>query len=217
MSEVGMLPAQLMGLDPKKFKRFNDLIVKKKFLDNLINNVINTYSFTKKKMCNSVILNYDEHSEDLFKWYQQLISESLGKKSKGIFPVISCMPKDNHSVLQLYLCGFKPNFYTFFIVEDKNSLRLNSKYLLDDFKFLKQKNTFDILNSQRISTQNIFKKKNIPFRSFYIKKRNEETLGELFCFFTLETILLSHLLMVNPLNQPEVESIKKETFRILKN
>jgi len=217
MSEVGMLPAQLMGLDPKKFKRFNDLIVKKKFLDNLINNVINTYSFTKKKMCNSVILNYDEHSEDLFKWYQQLISESLGKKSKGILPVISCMPKDNHSVLQLYLSGFKPNFYTFFIVEDKNSLRLNSKYLLDDFKFLKQKNTFDILNSQRISTQNIFKKKNIPFRSFYIKKRNEETLGELFCFFTLETILLSHLLMVNPLNQPEVESIKKETFRILKN
>ncbi len=217
MSEVGMLPAQLMGLDPKKFKRFNDLIVKKKFLDNLINNVINTYSFTKKKMCNSVILNYDEHSEDLFKWYQQLISESLGKKSKGILPVISCMPKDNHSVLQLYLSGFKPNFYTFFIVEDKNSLRLNSKYLLDDFKFLKQKNAFDILNSQRISTQNIFKKKNIPFRSFYIKKRNEETLGELFCFFTLETILLSHLLMVNPLNQPEVESIKKETFRILKN
>ena len=217
MSEVGMLPAQLMGLDPKKFKRFNDLIFKKKFLDNLINNVINTYSFTKKKMCNSVILNYDEHSEDLFKWYQQLVSESLGKKSKGILPVISCMPKDNHSVLQLYLSGFKPNFYTFFIVEDKNSLRLNSKYLLDDFKFLKQKNAFDILNSQRISTQNIFKKKNIPFRSFYIKKRNEETLGELFCFFTLETILLSHLLMVNPLNQPEVESIKKETFRILKN
>ena len=168
-------------------------------------------------MCNSVILNYDEHSEDLFKWYQQLISESLGKKSKGILPVISCMPKDNHSLLQLYLNGFKTNFYTFFIVEDKNSLRLNSKYLLDDFKFLKQKNTFDILNSQRISTQNIFKKKNIPFRSFYIKKRNEETLGELFCFFTLETILLSHLLMVNPLNQPEVESIKKETFRILKN
>ena len=34
------------------------------------------------------------------------------------------------------------------------------------------------------------KKKNIPFRSFEIKKRDEKTLGELFCFFILETILL---------------------------
>ena len=45
---------------------------------------------------------------------QQLVSESLGKKSKGIIPIISTMPKDNHSVLQLYLSGFKSNFYTFY-------------------------------------------------------------------------------------------------------
>ena len=52
---------------------------------------------------NSVILNYDEKSDNLFKWYQQLIAESLGKKGKGLFPIISSMPKDNHSLLQLYL------------------------------------------------------------------------------------------------------------------
>ena len=73
------------------------------------------------------------------------------------------------------------------------------------------------MNSQRIATENIFKTKKIPFRSFYIKKRNEETLGELFCFFTLEVILLSHLFKVNPLDQPDVELVKKETFKILKN
>ena len=39
----------------------------------------------KNKKFNSVILNYDINSDDLFKWYQQLVSESLGKKSKGIF------------------------------------------------------------------------------------------------------------------------------------
>ena len=93
---------------------------------------------------------------------------------------------------------------------------LNSKLLFDKFTFLKQKNSFEILNSQRIATENVFKNKKIPFRSFYIKKRNEETLGKLFCFFTLEVILLSHLLKVNPLNQPEVELIKKETFKILR-
>ena len=37
----------------------------------------------KKKRFNSVIINYDEKSENLFNWYQQLIAESLGKNQKG--------------------------------------------------------------------------------------------------------------------------------------
>ena len=216
LSEVGMLPAELMGLKEGQFKQFNNLITKKKFLKNLVNNVLSTYQFVKTKKFNSVILNYDPNSEDFFKWYQQLVSESLGKNSKGIFPIISTMPKDNHSMLQLYLSGFKPNFYTFFIVEEKNSAKLNPNLLTNNLNFLKQKNIFQILDTQRIATQNIFRLKKIPFRSFYIKQRNEKTLGELFCFFTLEVILLSHLLKVNPLDQPEVELIKKETFKILK-
>tara|TARA_B100002051_G_scaffold88680_1_gene84712 strand:+ start:37 stop:1176 length:1140 start_codon:yes stop_codon:yes gene_type:complete len=216
LSEVGMLPAQLMGLNERKFKQFNNLIIKPKFLKDLTNNVLSMYKLIKMKKFNSVILNYDYKSDDFFKWYQQLVSESLGKKSKGILPIISTMPKDNHSILQLYLSGFNSNFYTFFIVEDRNKIKLNSEYLLNDFKFLKKKSLFEILNSQKIATENVFRLKKIPFRSFYIKQRDEKTLGELFCFFTLEVILLSHLLKVNPLNQPEVELVKKETFKILK-
>ena len=217
LSEVGMLPSELMGLNEKKFKQFNNLITKKYFLDNLINNVLSIYKFTKNQKNNSVILNYDPFSESLFKWYQQLVSESLGKKSKGIMPIISKMPKDNHSLLQLYLSGFKKNFYTFYIVEENETKKLRSNLLFDEFKLLKGKNYFEIINSQRRATENIFKIKNIPYRSFYIKKRNEETIGELFCFFTLEVILLSKLLKVNPLDQPEVELVKKETFQILKS
>ena len=174
------------------------------------------YDLIKKRKFNSIVLNYDPYSEDLFKWYQQLVSESLGKNSKGVLPIISTMPKDNHSLLQLYLSGFKSNFYTFYIVNETNSSKLNPKLLFKEFNFLKRKKTYQILNAQRLATIKIFKAKKIPFRSFYINKRNEQTLGELFCFFTLEVILLSHLLKVNPLNQPEVELVKKETFKILK-
>ena len=55
------------------------------------------------------------------------------------------------------------------------------------------------------------KKKKIPHRSFLIKKRDEKTLGELFIFFMLETILLGRALNVNPYDQPSVELIKTET------
>ena len=61
----------------------------------------------------------------------------------------------------------------------------------------------------------MFLKKNIPFRSFEIKKRNEKTLGELFSFFILETILIGKSLNINPFDQPAVELIKKETKKLL--
>jgi len=215
LSEVGMLPAELMGFDERKFKRLNLLINNNNFLKKLIINVDATLKFIKQGKFNSIILNYDEKSENLFKWYQQLIAESLGKKSKGLLPMISNMPKDNHSLLQLYLDGPKKNFFTFFNVLEKKSEIINKKNILNTHAYLKNKSIFQILNSQKKATENIFKKRKLPFRSFELLRRNEETLGELFCFFILETILLGRALKVNPLDQPSVELVKKETKKIL--
>ena len=215
LSEVGMLPAELMGFDERKFKRLNLLINNNNFLKKLIINVDATLKFIKQGKSNSIILNYDEKSENLLKWYQQLIAESLGKKSKGLLPMISNMPMDNHSLLQLYLDGPKKNFYTFFNVFEKKSEIINKKNILNTHAYLKNKSIFQILNSQKKATENIFKKRKLPFRSFELLRRNEETLGELFCFFILETILLGRALKVNSFDQPSVELIKKETKKIL--
>ena len=215
LSEVGMVPAELMGLNSSHFKRFNYLIKNKNFVKSLIYNVSSILYFSKKKKFNSVIINYDAKSESLFKWYQQLVAESLGKNNKGILPIISNMPKDNHSVMQLYLDGFKNNFFTFFYVNEKNSTKINNSLILPTHMYLKNKNISEIIHAQKSASENIFKKKNIPFRSFEIKSRNEETLGELFSFFILETILLGKCLGLDPYNQPAVDLIKKESKKIL--
>ena len=125
------------------------------------------------------------------------------------------MPKDNHSVMQLYLDGFQNNFYTFFHVNEKNSNNINNNKILSSQKFLKNKNLSNIIFSQKKATENVFKKKKIPFRSFEIYKRNENTLGELFCFFMLETILIGKCLKIDPFDQPAVELIKQETKKLL--
>ena len=215
LSEVGMLPAELMGLDANKFRQLNSLIKNKQFINSLVSGISSTLNYIKNKKYNSIILNYDEKSENLFKWYQQLVAESLGKKSKGLLPIVSNMPKDNHSVMQLYLDGFKNNFYTFFYTNELKSESLKSSQILSSQKFLRGKNLSNIMYAQKIATENVFNKKKIPFRSFEIKKRNEKTLGELFCFFILETILIGKLLNVNPYDQPAVELIKKETKKLL--
>tara|TARA_B100001057_G_scaffold292926_1_gene292994 strand:- start:4919 stop:6070 length:1152 start_codon:yes stop_codon:yes gene_type:complete len=215
LSEVGMLPANLMGLNVKKFKQLNSLIKNKTFFNSLISNVSSTLFFIKKKKFNSIIINYDEQSESLFKWYQQLVAESLGKKSKGLLPIVSNMPKDNHSVMQLYLDGFQNNFFTFFYYNEANSNKLKNSEVLPDLKYLRGKNLSQITYAQKKATEIVFNKKKIPFRSFEVKKRDEKTLGELFCFFILETILIGKSLNLNPYNQPAVELIKTETKKIL--
>ena len=216
LSEVGMLPSILMGLKEEKFKNFDNLIRNRKFIDGLVDSITSTIFYIKNKKFNSIILNYDQRSQELFKWYQQLLAESLGKKSKGLLPIISTMPKDNHSLMQLYLDGPKNNFYTFFDVLEKKSPKINNSFILNSHNYLKNKSFLDIKIAQKKATQNVFKNKKIPFRSFNVLNRSENSLGEIFTFFMLETILLGHALKVNPFDQPSVELIKIETNKILK-
>ena len=143
-----------------KFKRFNDLIKNKSFIENLVTNVASIIYYVKKKKFNSVILNYDEDSEDLFKWYQQLMAESLGKKGKGIFPIISSMPKDNHSLLQLYLDGPKNNFFTFFFSHERENIKIIKNKYFHFSDYLKNQTIGNVLASKKLATENVFLKKN---------------------------------------------------------
>jgi len=216
LSEAGMFPAALMGLKVLKFKNFEKLINNKKFVSSLIHNVASIYTLSTEGINNSVFLNYDTRLNDLCLWYQQLVGESLGKNRKGISPTISTCPKDHHSLLQLYLDGPRDKFFTFFSsVNKKNTQNINSKIIPSNMKFIKNKSLNSIIRAQCEATKNIFKSKNILFRSFIFFKNNESELGYFFTFFVLETILLAKLMKVNPFNQPAVEKIKIETKKIL--
>ena len=162
LSEVGMLPAELMGLNPKKFRQLDNLIKNKNFLNLLINNTASILDFLKK--FNSVIINYDYKSDYLFRWYQQLVAESLGKKGKGILPIISTMPKDNHSVMQLYLDGFKNNFFTIFYCKEKFSQKLNKNKLLESYKYLGSQSIDNILFNQKV-----LQKKSLNRKIFHLE------------------------------------------------
>ena len=215
LSEVGMLPAELLGLKSEKFKKFNNLIKDKNFINTLINNVDTMYKFYLSGKTNSVMLNFDKSLISLLEWYQQLLSESLGKKGKGFFPIISNLPKDNHSLMQLYLDGNKNNFFTIFDVIDYKAPKINNKNILSGYNFLKNKSIKSVKIAQKDAVKRVFKKQNLKFRNFEIWKKDEESLGIIFTYFMLETILLGKLMKLNPFDQPAVESIKKETKKIL--
>ena len=215
LSEVGMLPAELLGLKSEKFKKFDNLIKNRHFTSTLINNVDMMYKFYLSGKTNSVILNFDKSLISLLEWYQQLLSESLGKKGKGFFPIISNLPKDNHSLMQLYLDGRKNNFFTIFDTINHKAPKIKNKNLFLSYNFLKNKNIKSVMNAQKDAVKKVFQKQGLKFRNFEILIKDEESLGIIFTYFMLETILLGKLMKLNPFDQPAVESIKKETKKIL--
>ena len=212
-SEVGMLPAYFMGLNPDKFKKnIPDLINKKKELNNIVKKTLNL-KIKKNKVF--IFFNYIPELKNFLFWSQQLLAESLGKNKKGFLPVISNAPKDHHSLLQLYLDGPKNLFFYVFSSQDKRRLRVNTKIFGKGIKFLDKKKYEYIKLSQKNAFIKVLKEKKIPVREIVIKKFDEATLGKLFFLFIFETLTLSKVLKINPFDQPAVERVKVLTKKLL--
>ena len=212
LSEVGILPAYLMGLNIFKIRsKIKDSFDKKnKFFikesTTKLASLMNT-----KKFNNLVLLNYCPELDKFLFWCQQLLAESLGKKSKGFLPSVSSAPKDHHSLLQLYLDGPKDKIFNIFSLEKKSNLKINLNKNKNISSYLNNKKINKIKISQKNALIKAFEKKKIPYREFRIKIINEEILGKLFSIFIVETIILGKLLNINPFDQPAVEQVKIDT------
>ena len=211
-SDVGILPAYLMGLNIKKMRLKILELLNKDNKNFLLESCINlALIINSKKSNNLIFLNYAPSLEKFLYWCQQLIAESLGKKGKGFLPVISNVPKDHHSLLQLYLDGPSDKLFHIFSVNKKSKeiVKTNSN------SFLNNKNLSSIKIAQQNALIKSLEKKKISFRQFKINKPDEETLGQLFSYFILETVIVAKLLNLNPFDQPAVEQVKILTKKFL--
>ena len=216
LSEVGMVPAYLMGLNIKKIRKnlLTHLKTKNKiFLKDSVVKLTNL--LINNKFQNLIFFNYVPQLEKFLYWNQQLIAESLGKKEKGFLPLISNAPKDHHSLLQLYLDGPKDKLFYIFSTERFNDKKIITKNLDKNLDFLNNKSLNQIKIAQKNAFIKVLKRKKIPFREFIIKDFSEQNLGELFSYFTLETALIGKLSNINPFDQPAVEQVKVDAKRLL--
>jgi glucose-6-phosphate isomerase len=212
-SEVGMLPAYLMGLNPKNFKKnLPKFLNSKKILSNSIKQLL---KIKIKKFKVVILFNYVPELNNFLFWLQQLLAESLGKKKKGFIPVVSNAPKDHHSLLQLYLDGPKDKIFYVFSSKSKKNLKLNCDVFGKEMSYLNKKSYQDVKVSQKNAFIEILKKNRTPFREIVIKKFDENTLGKLFLLFIFETIALGKMMKINPFDQPAVEKVKVLTKKFL--
>ena len=111
LSEVGIIPAFLMGIDIKKLrKNLTRHLDKKNKASFKQSPIILAELLSKGKIKNVVFLNYHPKLNQFLFWCQQLIAESLGKKKS--FQLFQTFQKII-TVYYLYLDGPKIKFFIF--------------------------------------------------------------------------------------------------------
>ena len=213
LTDVGMLPAFLMGLKNSNFKKgLTKLLHNKSFFLKSFK-IIEKLNISKIKTL--IFFNYVPELQDFLYWCQQLFAESLGKKNKGFLPVISNAPKDHHSLLQLYLAGPKDKVFYVFSKSETQGVKIKSSFFEKSMGYLNNKKYNDVVLSQKNAFIKVLKMNKIPHREIFIDKIDENTLGKLFLQFIFETIFIGKVMKINPFDQPAVEDVKTLTKKFL--
>jgi glucose-6-phosphate isomerase len=160
-----------------------------------------------------VNIGYLQQFSSYLEWYSQIIAESLGKNGTGITPLRGLGPNDQHSMLQLYLDGPQDKIYTLFYVPNlKDTTKICS---FEEFGYIAEKYLSDINTANFLATESALSNNNLPTRTILLPDLSSRSIGSLVAHSMLETIMLSHMMNINPFDQPGVELIKTKSKQLI--
>lgn len=214
LTNVGLLPAAIAGLDIRALRRGAQDIVRK--LDRAKQPTDFAPALGAAMQCAhiaagrniSVMLPYSERLAGFSAWYRQNWAESLGKNGKGSTPIRALGTTDQHSQLQLYLAGPKDKLFHLILLKRGGTGRAIPVPAREDLIYMQRKTVGDIMQAEQIATMETLIQQGCPVRLFELEGLAEEQVGALLMHFMLEIILTSYLLGVNAYDQPAVEDGK---------
>jgi glucose-6-phosphate isomerase len=217
LTNVGLLPAALLGLDVTAIRSgaataLAPIIAGKPAAEipACIGAALAVSLAESKSKTISVLMGYADRLERLTRWYVQLWAESLGKDGKGTTPVGALGPVDQHSQLQLFIAGPRDKLFTIVTTGTAGrGPRMDGELsALAGEEGFTGKTIGDLIAAQGRATAETLAKNGCPVRTIHIERLDEASLGELLMHFMLETIIAAHLLGVDPFDQPAVEEGK---------
>jgi len=152
-------------------------------------------------------------------WYDQLLSESLGKHEKGATPITVVNTRDLHSRGQQHQEGRRDKLITNVIVDHVRRDRLaigKSELDQDQLNSLADKTLPDIMSAAIQGTNQAYAEVGRPTTNLHLPRADEPAMGQLFQMFMLATALEGRLIGINPYGQPGVEAYKKNMNAILR-
>lgn len=222
---TGLIPALLLHLDAIGLREGAQSVI-----DPLLNGTrasdyapaagaaIQAYFLRRANNSTNIFMPYGEKFKKFGQWFVQLWSESLGKQGQGTTPIAANGPVDQHSQLQLFLDGPPDKFFTILMRAVSRRGPMAPEALARDpqIGYLAGKTVGDLVDSQQRATAQTLANKGRPVRVIEIAELNERTMGALMMHYMIETVLMAHILDVDPFDQPAVEDGKKLTRKFLK-
>ena len=165
-----------------------------------------------------VLSMWEQGLEALGFWYDQLLSESLGKEEKGATPITVVNTRDLHSRGQQHQEGGRDKLITNVIVEKPRREEVTvgtSTFNQDDLNRISSKTVADIMKAAIEGNKLAYQEVNRPTTDLLLPDASEHTLGQLYQMLMLATALEGYLIGINPYGQPGVEAYKKHMNALL--
>ncbi len=227
LSIVGIAPSLAVGVDvvtilnsaKATFTHLLDPSIDISKKNAAIGAATQAYLYKHEGISQTVLMPYDTRLVPFSRWFQQLWAESVGKDGKGTTPSCALGPVDQHSQLQLYLQGPRDKFFTIITeeIEGKGQIIDEDVCKAYGIDYLSGHTIGDLVSAEAKATIRTLQENNRPARVVSCSAIDETALGQLFAHFMIETIIMAHLIDVNPYDQPAVESGKQFTINALKN
>ncbi|MFI5389780.1 MAG: glucose-6-phosphate isomerase [Bacteriovoracales bacterium] len=216
LSSVGILPGLFSGI------KVIDLLSGATQLSNEIESVANTANFLmdqyNKGNDETVLMPYSSKLRNFSDWFVQLWAESLGKEGKGLTPISSYGVTDQHSQVQLFMEGPANKVVIFLEIKKFTyDFSLLNKEEGHNFKILSPHTLSELMKAEFEGTIKAFKDAKRPFVRISLDALDEKNLGKLILFFESLTVMMAHLLKINPFNQPGVEAGKVNAYQFLES
>lgn len=217
LSNVGLLPAMLMGLDAEAVREGARSVMQRllgtvdaKEIEPAMGAAVHHALARHHGVRICVLMPYADRFRLFAAWFQQLWAESLGKDGHGTQPVAAAGPVDQHSQLQLYLDGPADKYFSILMFETAGSgPRIPESYRSDPLiGYLAGHSVGDLTDCQQRATAETLARAGRPVRTFHIAEQDERAMGALLMHFMLETILAGLMMRIDPFDQPAVERSK---------
>jgi glucose-6-phosphate isomerase len=223
---VGLLPAAIAGLDIRALLLGASTMTKRFLEEPFERNPVLQYAAVndlmneEMKKSTRVLAVWSRKLEAVGWWYDQLLSESLGKQGKGATPMTVVYTRDLHSRGQQHQDGTRDKVINNLVVKTAKHPPVmvgHNERNEDDLNQFSRRGFPELLDAAFKGTMQAYTEAARPTADIVLPTVNEHTIGQLMQMLMLATVVEGRLMKVNPYGQPGVEAYKNNMIRILKS
>ncbi len=224
---AGLLPAAVMGLDVRAIL-LGAAAMTKRFLEEPFDrNPVLQFAAVNHLMTEEhgktvrVMCAWSRKLEAVAQWYDQIVSESLGKYGRGPTPISMVGSRDLHSRGQQNQDGSREKLINnLFVRTTKHpaiTIGMNAERNEDGLNEISRKGIPDLMEAAFKGMTQAYAESARPTADIMIPVLNEHTIGQLMQMLMLATVVEGRLANVNPYGQPGIEAYKRHMTAVLKS